>query len=915
MSKNIIANNQTLFSRLKNLANSISKFEPIAIQFITIDKPGGNMVFRYLISLNNTVKDQYIEAEKIFTGVTKDQPTPLRTLVNLECKHIYEIKTLSKNPAKFFSINTNSDCSNFIEKKDAVDLMSNLNSFKSKLTEDHKSLLFDSTIDTLDILWEYWTRCLSNSIPLAQNTMWISEKIEERDKSYYSSFFLVFKKNLWFKKDKDFIYKKFKTFLTSYILQLHIDDLKNHATRAAISQVMARNMSHNIGSHVLSKLKSIEHISGIANDKFEEGQYKKSNQLPDTKIRENKFEVYQLASFNDYLKTRMDFLSDIATSDPVMENSLWVIDDLFKVFENNRLLLNRISGLADIDFKYNIELYYNDVQVRTLTESKYNPDFQISVPNDILGLQAFYVIIENIIRNIAKHGNPVDSEKKKIKITIRFTDFEENPAYYKVQIFDNLWRDKQDIISVVKSRNEAFKSTILNEENNYKLRENNLGTIEMDVCSAYLRCKPINSIDGDDYELPLYQDGIVDESKINNKNPLLIYAYLEKATNEIERYSLGYTLFINKPKEVLVIDDDNTFPLKLNCSRLEKCGIKIIRSEELDKNNIYNFQILYKHNSHNDNNILNELYAYLPKRIVSNSENIEFDDVNNFIKSVWIEYIKTKFDKIINYPVYVKYSASAIAIDENFNIAEHYGQEVTVFIDLDHASNWNKMNEEKNKNVYYEMKCSHHKIDKLIDKIVLGKNYPLPTRLKCEYVENVFTKIVVLDERIQENLVIKPKLYKYGENKVDIYQYFRKQKVFIPTPNEANLNIPNFFENNTNGKCERDNIKDFILKYKNSDFFIIHLGILEKMLDKNCDKNEKNIETVIKELFPSKSEKNKLVVTSGRGTPNNLPPDICFLSFASVQNALETVFDKFVLTKLIYNSRKNINNEKNINIY
>ena len=41
-------------------------------------------------------------------------------------------------------------------------------------------------------------------------------------------------------------------------------ELKQMAnTRAAISQVMARNMSHNIGSHVLSKLLKDEQISKI----------------------------------------------------------------------------------------------------------------------------------------------------------------------------------------------------------------------------------------------------------------------------------------------------------------------------------------------------------------------------------------------------------------------------------------------------------------------------------------------------------------------------------------------------------------------------------------------------------------------------------------------------------------------------
>jgi hypothetical protein len=42
-------------------------------------------------------------------------------------------------------------------------------------------------------------------------------------------------------------------------------DIHRQATRAAISQVMARNMSHNIGSHVLSKYKSLEDLTNTTN--------------------------------------------------------------------------------------------------------------------------------------------------------------------------------------------------------------------------------------------------------------------------------------------------------------------------------------------------------------------------------------------------------------------------------------------------------------------------------------------------------------------------------------------------------------------------------------------------------------------------------------------------------------------------
>ncbi|MBK7970976.1 MAG: hypothetical protein IPK08_19775 [Bacteroidetes bacterium] len=45
------------------------------------------------------------------------------------------------------------------------------------------------------------------------------------------------------------------------------------------------------------------------------------------------------------------------------------------------------------------------------------PEHIIAFPNDMLGVQAFYVIIENIIRNTAKHStNSNDKFKIKFKI-------------------------------------------------------------------------------------------------------------------------------------------------------------------------------------------------------------------------------------------------------------------------------------------------------------------------------------------------------------------------------------------------------------------------------------------------------------------------------------------------------------------
>ena len=57
------------------------------------------------------------------------------------------------------------------------------------------------------------------------------------------------------------------------------------------------------------------------------------------------------------------------------------------------------------------------------------------LPGDTLGQQAFYNIIENIIRNTAKH-NSIQKVNQCVHFIIKFS--EHSRIYYKVEIFDSV---------------------------------------------------------------------------------------------------------------------------------------------------------------------------------------------------------------------------------------------------------------------------------------------------------------------------------------------------------------------------------------------------------------------------------------------------------------------------------------------
>src|SRR5690606_35283354 len=100
-------------------------------------------------------------------------------------------------------------------------------------------------------------------------------------------------------------------------------------------------------------------------------------------------------------------------------------------------LLDRISGLDNFKFTFKLDIW--------LGEEK--EDVLVSMPNDILGQQALYIIIENIIRNTAKHGSKVSKDgklKEHIVFTIRIRESSLDPSLYQVTIFDNIKSNREE---------------------------------------------------------------------------------------------------------------------------------------------------------------------------------------------------------------------------------------------------------------------------------------------------------------------------------------------------------------------------------------------------------------------------------------------------------------------------------------
>ncbi|MHB8336979.1 MAG: hypothetical protein ACYDEE_06160 [Ignavibacteriaceae bacterium] len=700
-----------------------------------------------------------------------------------------------------------------------------------------------------------------------------------------------------------------------------------HATRAAISQVMARNMSHNIGSHVLSRYKNYPHDIVEFLDKCE------INHLVDKKecitiapkkgqylarglglSKNGKKNLENILYFNEYLKNRMDFLADIATTDPSMESPMYFVREVMNGIDKNRILLDRISGIDSIKFDFCVR-HYNAQENKweRIADHESKRDQILSVSNDILGCQAFYIIIENVIRNVAKHSKLIE---KSLLVYIDIQDYKNNDDYFEISIYDCLMKTQSSIDELVKKRNETFNDSVLDTQS-YQVRTGNLGTVEMKVCAAYLRMLPIASIEDKFFN--------VNDNKYNSKNdvkvPNLIYAYTHEYAKEKygeKRYSLGYKICIRKPQTILIIDDSNILKLKDNdeIKNLRKYGIWIVKINELtNEDNFYNHQFIIWLSDHSHEEIIRNNYGRLPKRLLDKSDLNSY--LNNlpsklepkkFINECWILYGKKLLSKKKNELNRIEFINRKLT-----TCLKSYNKQTKnvkkIYID-DHGKKWNT--DEANQCDYYELICSHHRMYSIVDNGQLSNNFP---HRQTEFAEAILSKIIIIDERIQKNIVISNKEYHgTGGTKILFKELFAKQNIFIPETNEANLNAPNFGVlkqndiSNENNKSESDKIKDYINgKIEYCDFCIIHLGILEKMLEVNINKTETEINKIIERIIGTGiDQRRKIIITSGRGKPHNIPKDLSFLSISIVQNAVETLFDKFLFVKLLYNSRKTL---------
>lgn len=441
-------------------------------------------------------------------------------------------------------------------------------------------------------------------------------------------------------------------------LQLQ-ENARKQAIKSAKAAIMSRNMSHNLGSHVMSYLKQhLGSVKDLLNDRVLSMLFDDESDMV-LKLKTLNSEITDcdkvalpflvgLGQFISYLQERQDFIATIATDFiPYYSNvnfKDFVYDELNpdKRYERHKdranmqidnILLGNIArseGLGrptsptkKIESSNNlgdIIIKFRDFDGNPIVEGSKDEQsleemrqYDVSLPGGIVGRQAIFSIVENVIRNAAKHGNWRESKKLELTFDIytkediakdaahKPLDDDNEPGHtlfdvlathyknasdsndlYFVTLTDNLSCDAHKL----KKLRAAVFEEYVDEKGNMK--EANKGLKEMKISASWLRSIKEDSVEAEGCAPILYArtsnghlqyifclmrpkkvaiiSSLFEKGRKYNKNKFIEISWGIFTPNEFETLS-------NKSYEFILFDDNAEY------TKIED-GVQVVENQE-----------------------------------------------------------------------------------------------------------------------------------------------------------------------------------------------------------------------------------------------------------------------------------------------------------------------------------------------
>lgn len=361
--------------------------------------------------------------------------------------------------------------------------------------------------------------------------------------------------------------------------------------KSAKAAIMSRNMSHNLGSHVMFYIKQkLQSVSKIIDNKV------LANIIPgelsdlktiEQKIKENKDVelpfLVGLGRFINYLQERQDYIATVATDYIPARSTIsfkdFIYDELKPElryqrhhsdgsssdagWQSGNLLLDYIAYSEQYRKSEDIEIRFGQFNGTTPTNDDADNDFKalrkfnIAVPGGVIGRQAIFSIFENIIRNAAKHSG----QRAEGKMVLELSLLKEENEKYQLDIenlrckrVDNENEEKgQDLLDKYTKYKDTYhvlriKIDMPNKKEDIdnlvsklgekyvdadgSMLETSKGLKEMRISAAWLR-------------------GYSIDSEIPDDEPPVLSIYREPY--EGNDYTLSYILCLPKPRKVAFV--------------------------------------------------------------------------------------------------------------------------------------------------------------------------------------------------------------------------------------------------------------------------------------------------------------------------------------------------------------------------
>lgn len=704
-----------------------------------------------------------------------------------------------------------------------------------------------------------------------------------------------------------------KSLITKYQGTIH--DL---AVQTAKSAIMSRNMSHNIGSHVLSYL--INDLENIENES-----------LGLNEVAVKKSDIRGIIHIIKYLQERQDFLATIATFNVPYFSPLAFKDAVFdvlnpdlKAIRHNKssdvtnYLLRNIARSEFPSEQVKISLCENGECVDTSRSSGVNciRNYVEMFPGGEIGRHAIMSIVENMIRNAAKH------EKHDKSLTIFMELCSHSAICYRIYDIDTKKR-YQDSIDLSKldylllsyqvnkdaGTLEQIKNSLNDEyvEGENNMLETNKGIKEMRISASWLR-------------------GNINEEIYKNANriPLITVQNARIDDEDVIQFIFGLRRSI--PFSIIIEGFNEKEYLREKFKR-EKFINDVIIYESIQEYIDDPFSNCAEYTIVASNKIKQAVRPYAYNRIVVWPKNQEFpDDTMSIRNESSLIHLNIQSDNLPDIVIrdakydedgndIYKYS-DRITYNEHIKHTEREKNETLKFVYSQHLdSNIDGLVKRLNNNQYpildfMESVSGNNSTDRLL------RSSDLDTYWYNQHLFAMQKKVAIFDERLYDTISKNPhKAILFKLKGIYLFQIDEKTKEIYGMSTSGNYNINE--QTPVIGKIIVNGAHvEFILDTKYSDFerffdyINIHQGILDKLYenlsikinkedDEEKEQKEKQIIEVTDNLCKvfSKYEKQDcyvegfhegLTIHSGRSKPGKhlMPQHVPFVQYSAIREAV-----------------------------